>query len=219
MAGHHHASIFSLALCILLGFAFLLPGTNATALTYNVAANEEACFYAWADAPGKKVGFYFAVQAGGAFDIDYKVTDPRGKVVLSNQRERQGDYVFTANFVGEYSFCFSNDMSTVTEKLVDFEITVENEVRPSFQKETANSQAPELSSMEEILFRLSRSLTDISRRQKYIRTRENRNSSTVYSTESRIFWFSLSESAAIIAMAALQVFVVRNFFNVKKGGV
>jgi hypothetical protein len=32
--------------------------------------------------------------------------------------------VFTAQQSGEYSFCFSNDMSTFAEKVVDFEITV-----------------------------------------------------------------------------------------------
>ncbi|KAI9317764.1 emp24/gp25L/p24 family/GOLD-domain-containing protein [Dichotomocladium elegans] len=204
---------------ILMMLALLSTPSAATALTYNVAANEKACFHLWSDAPGKKVGFYFAVQSGGSFDIDFTVTDPRNTVILDGVKERQGDYVFTANFVGEYAFCFSNDMSTFAEKLVDFEITLEHEVRPSFKSATGAEQPETLSNMEESLYRLSGSLTNIARTQKYFRTRENRNSATVYSTESRIFWFSLLESAAIIVMAGLQVIVVRSFFNVKKGGV
>lgn len=146
--------------------------------------------------------------------------DPAGNVFLDGQKERQGDYVFTANYQGEYAFCFSNDMSTFAEKLVDFEITLEHEVRPTYQREGSSAEPPEtLSAMEESIFRLSGSLTNVARTQKYFRTRENRNLSTVLSTESRIFWFALLESAAIIVMAGLQVFVVRNFFNVKKGGV
>lgn len=43
---------------------------------------------------------------------------------MDGNRERQGDFVFTAQHPGEYSFCFSNDMSTFAEKIVDFEITV-----------------------------------------------------------------------------------------------
>lgn len=140
--------------------------------------------------------------------------------ILNGEHERQGDYVFTANHAGEYSFCFSNDMSTFAEKLVDFEITVENEVRPNFQKDASGKEQPAtLSEMEESLFRLSGSLTNIARTQKYFRTRENRNSATVNSTESRIFWFAFMESLAIVSMACLQVFVVKNFFSVKKGGV
>ena len=64
------------------------------------------------------------MQSGGSFDIDFEVKDPRDVVILDGKRERQGDYILTANHVGEYSFCFINDMSTLTEKLVDFDIMV-----------------------------------------------------------------------------------------------
>jgi hypothetical protein len=43
---------------------------------------------------------------------------------MKGEKERQGDFVFTANDVGEFRFCFNNEMSTYTEKLVDFEIAV-----------------------------------------------------------------------------------------------
>jgi hypothetical protein len=42
-------------------------------------------------------GFYFAVQSGGSFDVDYVVMDPDDKVLLEGNNERQGDYIFTAN--------------------------------------------------------------------------------------------------------------------------
>lgn len=64
------------------------------------------------------------VQSGGAFDVDYRVVGPNEKIILEGQKERQGDFVFTANEVGEYRFCFDNEMSTVTDKMVDFEISV-----------------------------------------------------------------------------------------------
>lgn len=49
---------------------------------------------------------------------------PTDKVILDGTKERQGDFVFTANDVGEYRFCFNNEMSTFAEKMVDFEIAV-----------------------------------------------------------------------------------------------
>lgn len=64
------------------------------------------------------------VQSGGSFDIDYRVIGPYEKIVLDGSKERQGDFVFTANDEGEYRFCFDNEMSTVTDKVVDFEISV-----------------------------------------------------------------------------------------------
>lgn len=43
---------------------------------------------------------------------------------MDGQKERQGDFVFTAGETGEYRFCFNNQMSTFAEKFVDFEIAV-----------------------------------------------------------------------------------------------
>ena len=67
--------------------------------------------------------------------------------------------------------------------------------------------------------KVSRDLSTINRNQKYFRTRENRNFSTVKSTESRIFNFSVVESGLMVCMAGLQVFIVRFFFQgARKGG-
>lgn len=56
--------------------------------------------------------------------MDYSVVGPNEKLILDGTKERQGDYVFTANDIGEYRFCFNNEMSTFAEKTVDFEIAV-----------------------------------------------------------------------------------------------
>ena len=46
------------------------------------------------------------------------------RIVLDGEKERQGDYVFTATETGEYRFCLDNTMSTFSDKIVDFEIEV-----------------------------------------------------------------------------------------------
>lgn len=75
----------------------------------------------------------FQVQSGGSFDVDFEVTGPTGKIVIDGQKERQGDFVFTGNDIGDYSFCFNNEMSTVTDKFVDFEIAVSTRHRLPLQ--------------------------------------------------------------------------------------
>jgi len=71
------------------------------------------------------------VQSGGSFDINYSVTGPNGRYIMDGEKERQGDFVFTARDPGEYKFCFNNEMSTYTEKFVDFEISVSLPSLPS----------------------------------------------------------------------------------------
>lgn len=67
--------------------------------------------------------------------------------------------------------------------------------------------------------RLSGQVSTLTRQQKYFRTRENRNFSTVHSTEGRIFNLNLMETGLMIAMAALQVFVVKMFFTGGRKGM
>jgi hypothetical protein len=104
--------------------ACIVAQVSATALTYKLTPNEKACFYTATKNRGEKIAFYFAVQSGGSFDVDYEVTGPGGKIMLDGEKERQGDFVFTAQEVGEYKFCFNNEMSTFADKTVDFEIAV-----------------------------------------------------------------------------------------------
>ncbi|KDQ52553.1 hypothetical protein JAAARDRAFT_40166 [Jaapia argillacea MUCL 33604] len=192
---------------------FFLSTTGwCSALTTAIAANERLCFYADVDKAGEKIGFYFAVQSGGSFDIDYEVKDPNEKVLLDGSREREGDYVFTANTVGEYSFCFENDMSTLTEKLIDFDIMVESE--PRREAPAKPGQISEhTSALEESIFRLNGLLMNIKRTQKYFHTRETRGFFIVKSTQNRLFWYAVLESLGIIGMAVFQVYVLQTFFT------
>src|ERR1700712_4180571 len=94
---------------------------------------------------------------------------------------------------------------------------VENEARAQLPSKQGSS--PEQTSvLEESIIKLSNQLSTINRNQKYFRTRENRNFSTVRSTERRIFNFSVIESVMMITMAGLQVFVVRFFFQGARKG-
>jgi len=197
--------------------AMAIPSVSATALTYKLEANEKACFYAAVEGVGSKIAFYFAVQSGGSFDVDYSVVGPNEKIIMEGTKERQGDFVFTAQSIGEYRFCFNNEMSTFAEKMVDFEIAVENEKKAELPSKQGASPE-QASALEESVFKLSGQLSTISRNQKYFRTRENRNFSTVRSTERRIFNFSVIESLMMISMAALQVFIVRFFFQGARKG-
>ncbi|KAL8873281.1 MAG: hypothetical protein Q9174_001227 [Haloplaca sp. 1 TL-2023] len=185
---------------------------SATALTYKLQPSERACFFSYADQKGLKLAFYFAVQSGGSFDVDYSVVGPNGKTIMDGTKERQGDFVFTAKEQGEYRFCFNNEMSTFAEKMV------ENESKNAQLPSKQGTSPEQTSALEESILKVSRDLSTINRNQKYFRTRENRNMSTVKSTEGRIFNFSVMESALMVAMAGLQVFIVRFFFQGARKG-
>lgn len=96
-------------------------------------------------------------------------------------------------------------------------LQVENEERAQLPSRPGASPE-QATALEESIFKLSAQLSTISRNQKYFRTRENRNFSTVRSTERRIFNFSVIEGLMMVSMAGLQVFVVRFFFQGARKG-
>jgi len=108
-------------------------------------------------------------------------------------------------------------MSTFAEKMVDFEINIEHELKESAPLSETSEQV--LTPMEQSLNYLANKLNVIQKYARYFRTRQNRNHSTVVSTESKVFWFALFESILIVTMSVLQVVFIRKFFSSTKGRI
>ena len=189
----------------------------ASALTFNLPAKEDACFYIFTEKPDTQVSYYFAVQQGGSFDVDYTIKNPLGNIIASETKQRQGDLVFTARSVGEYEFCFSNEMSTFAEKVIDFEIKYDGDASKAFRASMPEqpNQKPiaHVENMKRTVETIDGQLDELKRALQYYKTRNNRNQATVQSTESRIYYFSILEVLLMVGMAFLQITIVQFFFK------
>lgn len=198
-------------------FIVFIQLVAGSALTFRLGAQEKACFYINIEKPRTPISYYFAVQSGGAFDVDYTITDPRKVVIYSEDKQRQGEYMFNGDYVGEYEFCFSNGMSTFAEKIVDFEIKTDEEDSNSFKAnlpQHPNSKPiAHVESMQATVEKIDDQLDGLLRTLQYYKTRNNRNQDTVKSTESRIYYFSIFEVLLMVGMAFLQITIVQLFFK------
>jgi hypothetical protein len=150
-------------------------------------------------------------------------------MITSGFAKRQADLAF-AGVVGEYTFCFSNAMSTFAQKTIDFDITAEHETKfssfkidseleKSVGKITKNKDSAEdpLKLLtqplhNEIIFTLS-DVHRIAAKQRSFRTRENRNIDTVKSIENRMFWVSTIACSIMVAMAVAQIYIIKTLFS------
>lgn len=179
-------------------------------LTVVVAANDVECFYGEAYDPGVKIGFTYAVQSGGQFDIDFKVIAPNGEILFDQPKESQGEFAFSARTAGDYQFCFSNDMSTFSDKLVEFDLNIDSDIKASLPP-TVGQQGADL--VERAIATIEERTSNIIRSLQYYKTRNKRNESTVKSTENRIFYFSVFEVLLMVGMGILHVTIVQLFFT------
>merc|ERR1739844_372416 len=112
-----HHSIISQILLI------LLTARYCQGYFITIDANDEECFYDRVK-KGTKMGLIFEVAEGGSLDIDVRIEGPDGKDIHSGERETNGKYTFASHLDGVYKYCFSNQMSTTTSKVVMFNMEI-----------------------------------------------------------------------------------------------
>lgn len=112
------------------------------------------------------------VLSGGAFDIDFVVKDPNAQVLNSGNAEKDGEFLFVVEEVGEYSFCFSNAMSTFVTKTLSFDILMAGDAKPVVKKPAQPAASPDLTPIQDSINAAREGLSKIERQLQYYRTRE-----------------------------------------------
>jgi hypothetical protein len=109
------------------------------------------------------------------------VKDPSGVIVHSGTAEKEGEFIFVVDRVGEYTFCFSNTMSTFAEKTVNFDIVLSSEHKPLRRRPAAGGQQEgsggddgdeSVAVLDESLRKVREGLVRIERSVRYYKIRE-----------------------------------------------
>jgi protein ERP2 len=67
------------------------------------------------------------VISGGQYDVDVMLTGPNGNTLYDERKKQYDSYTFTVEKEGEYVFCFSNEFSTFTHKVIYFDFQAGDE--------------------------------------------------------------------------------------------
>lgn len=192
-------------------FLFSLVGV-AKGYFITIDAHAEECFYEKVTS-GTKLSLMFEVAEGGFLDIDIKIYGPDGKLIHSGDRESNGKFTFAAHMDGNYKYCFSNAMSTMTPKNIVFTVDIGEKPKDATGGEDSDANQNKLI---EMINELSTSLTGVKHEQEYMEVRERIHRSINDSTNSRVVLWSFFEALVLVAMSLSQVYYLKRFFEVRR---
>ncbi|XP_006898843.1 PREDICTED: transmembrane emp24 domain-containing protein 1 [Elephantulus edwardii] len=196
-------------------FTFLLP------------AGRKQCFYQSAPA-NASLETEYQVIGGAGLDVDFSLESPQGVLLVSESRKAEGLHTVEPTEAGDYRLCFDNAFSTISEKLVFFELIFDSlqddeevegwaeamgwadAVEPEEMLDVKMEDIKE--SIESMRTRLERSIQILT----LLRAFEARDRNLQESNLEQVNFWSAVNGAVLLLVAVLQVCTLKRFFQDKR---
>ncbi|KAI0265116.1 emp24/gp25L/p24 family/GOLD-domain-containing protein [Gloeopeniophorella convolvens] len=179
----------------------------ASAHLVEVAASKKECFFEDLHVNDKMTVTY-QVGGGGHLDIDFWITGPDGGALRKHIKQSTGTESITAETDGRHEYCFSNQMSSIADKIVSFNVHGVIYVGDGSDEIVAP--------IEREIRLLAHGLTSVKDENEYIVVRERTHRNTAESTNSRVKWWSILQAIVLVSVVAWQVYYLKSFFEVKR---
>nr|XP_020644338.1 transmembrane emp24 domain-containing protein 5 isoform X1 [Pogona vitticeps] len=216
------APLSPLTLLLLLG---LPPGTSSftasldSDFTFTVPAGQKECFFQ----PMQKeatLEIEYQVLDGAGLDVDFLLISPKHEILVSEQRKSDGVHTVETED-GDYMFCFDNTFSTLSEKVIFFELILDNmgdEEQEDWKKYITGTDLLDmklediLESVNGVKARLSKSIHIMT----LLRAFEARDRNIQESNFDRVNFWSMVNLVVMVIVSAVQVYMLKSLFEDKR---
>lgn len=211
-----------LAVAVLLNAALLGPiHVRASSYIVSIEPNDEVCFFEEMT-QGNQLGLHYQVTTGGFFDIDVTILNKKtGVIMFVRERSTEDQIILVAQTDGVHAICFSNRMSTLSQKEVQFTITGMNS---ETKKKLNEEQERDLKNMDETVTdganRLQEMITsaknllfNVREENGYMLMRIISHQKVNESTNSNVLYWSIFEAVVVICMSIGQVIYLKRIFE------
>lgn len=191
-----------------------VSGHEVGGLTFEVQDNERFCFYE----RFRNASVYileYKVLKGGNLDIDVEVTSPRGKSLYSESR-RQRDSIPLEVSVGIFTFCFGNEFSSLTHKVVHFVVRPSETDARALAREVHHNVVvrPGVNTMvEQMMESVHDYANKIMHYQTVYRQNEAQGRYVAETLNFHVSWWSTAQTLIIVFTGIGQIFVLKRFFT------
>lgn len=181
-------------------------------LMFELPDRDKQCFYEDID-KGVKGTLEYQVISGGNYDVDVIFYGPNDRVLYEDQRKQYNSVNFDAFATGTYYFCFSNEFSSFTHKVVYFDLQVGDE--PPLTPDIGAHQTA-LTQLSMSTVRIHEALKIIKDYQTHHRLREMSGRDEAEFLNERVQYWSIGESIVFVSIGLTTIFILRRFFASKR---
>nr|XP_005496150.1 transmembrane emp24 domain-containing protein 3 [Zonotrichia albicollis] len=153
------------------------------------------------------------VISGGHYDVDCYVEDPNGKTIYQETKKQYDSFSHHTEAKGVYTFCFSNEFSTFSHKIVyfDFQVGDEPPILPDM-----NNRVTALTQLESACVTIHEMLKAVIDSQTHYRLREAQDRSRAEELNGRVSYWSVGETLILFVVSIGQVVLLKSFFTEKR---
>ncbi|KAG7316154.1 hypothetical protein KOW79_021020 [Hemibagrus wyckioides] len=191
-------------------------------LTFLLPAGASECFFQTAQKNGT-LEVEYQVIAGAGMDVDFSIISPHGNHLASEFRRSDGVHMVDPTEEGDYQICFDNSFSRFSEKMVFFEVILENPATDAtVDEEWARLGDPEnlleykLEDIRESIESVHRHLERSRQMQTVLRAFEARDRNLLEDNQWRVSFWSCTSLVVMLTVAFTQVYTVRRLFDDKR---
>ncbi|XP_055979591.1 transmembrane emp24 domain-containing protein 5 [Sorex fumeus] len=201
------------------GAAGFAPSLDSD-FTFTLPAGLKECFYQPMP-PKASLEIEYQVLDGAGLDVDFLLVSPEGRTLVFEQRKSDGVHTVETE-VGDYMFCFDNTFSTVSEKVIFFELILDNmgeqEQEEDWKKFITGTDMLDLK-LEDILESINSIKSRLSKSghiQTLLRAFEARDRNIQESNFDRVNFWSLVNLVVMVTVSAIQVYMLKSLFEDKR---
>ncbi|XP_050431987.1 transmembrane emp24 domain-containing protein 3 [Adelges cooleyi] len=198
------------SLTILLFCIYHISLVNSIELTFELEDKAKDCYYENIEKNTSST-LEYQVVTGGQYDVDVIIESPTKEIIYRQVKSQFDSHTFVASVSGAYAICFSNEFSTFSHKLVYMDLQVGDEE----QLPGISEHITVMTQMESTSQEIHESLNKIIDYQTHHRLKEAQSRKRAEDLNHHVTLWSATETAAILFVAIMQVFMLKRFFTEK----
>ncbi|XP_016401105.1 transmembrane emp24 domain-containing protein 5 [Sinocyclocheilus rhinocerous] len=188
--------------------------------TFTLPAGRKECFFQTMKKDAS-LEIEYQVLDGASLDVDFYLQSPSGHVIATDYRKSDGVHAVETE-EGDYMFCFDNTFSAVSEKVIFFELILDNMGDGEESEDwKAYVQGADLLDMklEDIMDTINRVKSRLGKSlqiQALLRAFEARDRNLQESNYERVNLWSCTNLVVMVIVSGVQVYLLRSLFDDKR---